>query len=55
MLAYGDIELEKVILVLNIVTKFHKIVIKITGLRDTIENCEFSWTRGNNSWRHGAI
>ena len=28
------IKLEKVILVLNIVTKFHKVVIKITGLKD---------------------
>ena len=28
------IKFEKVILVLNIVTKFHKVVIKITGLKE---------------------
>ena len=35
MIAYCDIEhnqIEKDILVLNIVTQFHKVVIKITGL-----------------------
>ena len=33
MMAYGD-KLEKDIMVLNIVTKFHKVMIKITGYRD---------------------
>ena len=37
MMTYGDIiviELETDILVLKLVSKFHKVVIKITGLRD---------------------
>ena len=36
MMTYGDIDLklEKDITILNIVTKFHKIVTKITGLRE---------------------
>ena len=50
------IELVKVIMVLNKVTKFHKILIKNTGLKpNTMKNVEFSLTKGNNSWRHGAI
>ena len=45
MMAYGDIEDYQTqdIMLLNIVTKFHKVVIKITGFRrqDTIKMANF--------------
>ena len=42
-------------MVLNNVTKFHKILIKNYGLRrETMQNGEFSLTKGNKSLRHGS-
>ena len=39
-------------MVWNIVNKYHKVVFKINGHN---QNGEFSWTKGNNSWRHDVI
>ena len=50
------IKLEKDIIILNNVTKFNKIVIKITvRIHQTLSKWWFFIKKGNNSWRHGTI